>query len=296
MEKDLEGAQAQTIMWSLDGALRYMPIVALYDGEKYFVERYRNVVFTPASQSRLKDPATRDWRGLGLGVSLAHEGFQALPNVPNELNAIIQSGSKGPQGVLPGAVKLDGDFTKEGFRSELRKHYTIVHVASHFDFAPGTDRNSFLLLGDGGKLTLEEFRSMPQVLQGVELLTLSACDTAVGGEDADGKEVEGLAVLAQRQGAKAVVATLWAVADESTAMLMKEFYKLRMSDPKITKAEALRQAQLALLKGTIKGSASGDRGPRTNRDDEVTKFVKDPARPYAHPYFWAPFLLMGNWK
>jgi tetratricopeptide (TPR) repeat protein/CHAT domain-containing protein len=295
MEKDLEGAQAQTIMWSLDGALRYMPVNALYDGERYLVERFRNVVFTPASQSRLKDPASRNWRGLGLGVSLGHEGFQPLPNVPNELNAIIQSGTSATRGILPGTVKLDGDFTKDGFRAELRKRYTIVHVASHFDFAPGTDRNSFLLMGDGSKLTLEEFRSMPQVLQGVELLTLSACDTAVGGEDADGKEVEGFAVLAQRQGAKAVIATLWAVADESTALLMKEFYRLHSSDPNITKAEALRQAQMTLLTGKIRGDASADRGPRSNRDAGA-RFVKDAQRPYAHPYFWAPFLLMGNWK
>jgi CHAT domain-containing protein len=271
-------------------------MAALYDGERYLVERFCNVVFTAASQSRLKDPVSHDWRGLGLGVSLAHEGFQPLPNVPNELSGIIQSGPKPLQGILPGTVKLDGDFTKDGFRTELRKHYSIVHVASHFDFAPGTDRNSYLLLGDGGKLTLEEFRSMPQVLQGVELLTLSACDTAVGGEDADGKEVEGFAVLAQRQGAKAVVATLWAVADESTALLMKEFYRLHTAAPNITKAEALRQAQLALLTGKIQGDTSGDRGPRTNRDGEAAKFVKDPQRPYAHPYFWAPFLLMGNWK
>ena len=296
MAKDLEGAQAQTVMWSLDGALRYLPVAALYDGEKYLVERFRNVVFTPASQSRLKDPVSRDWRGLGLGVSLAHQGFQALPNVPTELHAIIQFGSQAAQGVLPGTVKLDADFTKEGFRAELRKRYSIIHLASHFNFAPGTDRNSYLLLGDGGKLTLEEFRGFPQMLQGVELLTLSACDTAVGGEDADGKEVEGFAVLAQRQGAKAVIATLWAVADESTALLMKEFYRLRMSDTTMTKAEALRQAQLALLTGKIRGDATADRGPRTNQNDKAPKFVSDPQRPYAHPFFWAPFLLMGNWK
>jgi CHAT domain-containing protein/uncharacterized protein HemY len=294
LEKDLEGAEARTIMWSLDGALRYLPVATLYDGKAYLVERYANVVFTPASQSRLKDNVSRDWRGLGLGVSLAHEGFQPLPNVVGELHAIIQSSSA--QGILPGTVKLDGDFTRDGFRAELRKHYSVVHVASHFDFVPGTDRNSFLLLGDGGKLTLEEFRNMPQVLQGVELLTLSACDTAVGGEDADGKEVEGFAVLAQRQGAKAVVATLWAVADESTALLMKEFYRRRMTDPNISKAEALRQAQLALLTGQLRGDVSTGRGPRTTTDGAAAKFVKDPERPFAHPYFWAPFLLMGNWK
>ena len=296
MEKDLEGAQAQTIMWSLDGALRYVPIAALHDGQRFLVERFRNVIFTPASQSRLKDAVSRNWRGLGLGVSLAHEGFQALPNVPNELHSIILDDSHAAPGVVPGTVKLDGDFTKEILRSELHKHYTLVHMASHFDFVPGTDKNSFLLLGDGGKLTLDEFRNMPQVLQGVELLTLSACDTAVGGEGADGKEVEGFAVLAQRQGAKAVIATLWAVADESTTLLMREFYRLRMSDAEITKAEALRQAQLALLTGKVRGNGSAGRGAKVNREAEARGFLKNPQRPYAHPYFWAPFLLMGNWK
>jgi CHAT domain-containing protein/tetratricopeptide (TPR) repeat protein len=297
MQKDLEGAQARTIMWSLDGPLRYMPVAALYDGERYLVESYRNVVFTPASQSRLKDGVSRDWRGLGLGVSQAHPGFQPLPNVPNELRAIIRDGSGQTQGILPGTVKLDGDFTDKEFRADLHNHYSVVHLASHFDFAPGADRNSFLLLGDGSKLTLEEFRGMPQVLQGVQLLTLSACDTAVGGEDADGKEVEGLAVLAQRQGAAAVIATLWAVADESTALLMKEFYRIRASDQAMTKAEALRQAQLELLTGKLRGGEpSDDRGVRPIHGIEAPRFAQDPQRPYAHPYFWAPFLLMGNWK
>ena len=137
---------------------------------------------------------------------------------------------------------------------------------------------------------------MPQLLHGVELLTLSACETAVGGEDADGKEIEGLAVLAQRQGAKAVVATLWSVADESTALLMQEFYRLRMSDASMTKAEALRQAQLALLTGRLRGGAAAARGIRPNQPAGVPAFKTDLDRPYAHPYFLAPFLLMGNWK
>ncbi|HUI82289.1 MAG TPA: tetratricopeptide repeat protein [Bryobacteraceae bacterium] len=296
LEKDLAGAQAQTIMWSLDGALRYLPIAALYDGQKYLLERFRNVVFTPASQSRLKDPVTRDWRGLGLGVSLPHGDFQALPNVPGELHAIIRDNDSSSRGVLPGVVKLDGGFTKADLEIQLRQQFTVVHLASHFDFAPGTDRNSFLLLGDGNKLTLEDFRRMPQVLRGVELLTLSACDTAVGGEDADGREVEGFAVLAQRQGAKAVVATLWEVADNSTALLMREFYRRRMSDPAITKAEALRQAQLALLSGAVGGSKSPERGVAVNHGSGTPVFEASPQRPYAHPYFWAPFILMGNWK
>ena len=211
------------------------------------------------------------------------------------MRAIIHDGAEAQRGVLPGTLKLDGDFTKEGLRTELRRHYSIVHLASHFDFVPGADKNSFLLLGDGSKLTMEEFRNMPQVLQGVELLTLSACDTAVGGEDADGKEVEGFAVLAQRQGAKAVVATLWAVADESTAILMREFYRVRMSDRTTTNAEALRQAQLALLTGKLKPSIVQPVPDRSVAPNSLQNTRKPPTD-WSHPYFWAPFILIGNWR
>jgi CHAT domain-containing protein/tetratricopeptide (TPR) repeat protein len=184
--KDLQGAQAETLMWSLDGSLRYLPMAALHDGERYMVERFRNVVFTPASNSRLKDQPSAKWSGLGLGVSKAQAGFSALPGVPEELHGIISEGENGS--ALAGKVILDDAFTEETFRAALRQRFPVVHIASHFAVQPGNEADSFLLLGDGGRLSLAKIKSGLNLFGGVELLTLSACDTATGGTGADGKE------------------------------------------------------------------------------------------------------------
>ena len=232
------------------------------------VERYRNAVFTPASQTRLKDMPSARWTGLGFGVTKAHTGFSALPGVRDELSAIIRERARpNTAAVLAGKVLLDEAFTEQSMRLELRQRYPVVHIASHFQFQPGNEADSFLLLGDGRRLTLAEVKRAQNLFSGVELLALSACDTATGDVGANGTEVEGFGMIAQRQGAKAVVASLWPVADASTKLLMQEFYRLR-SGGRVTKAEALRRAQLALLRGKAN----------------------------AHPYFWAPFILIGNWR
>ena len=256
--KDLDGAKAHTLMWSLDGALRYLPMGALHDGKQYLVERYRNEVFTPASQARLKDAPSAKWKVLGMGVSKPQTGFDPLPGVVQELHGIVETdGAAAPAGsdttgVVPGIMKLDEEFTLDAMRSSLRQHYSLVHIASHFNFQPGTEADSFLLLGDGSHLSLQQIKSMPNVFSGVELLTLSACNTATGGAGADGKEVEGFGVVAQRQGAKAVLASLWPVSDASTQLLMREFYRLREASPDQPKVEALRQAQVELIHGDAK--------------------------------------------
>jgi CHAT domain-containing protein len=200
--------------------------------------------------------------------------------------------------VLAGEIRLDDQFTRQSMRQTLLKRYPVVHIASHFRFQPGNDANSFLLLGDGGHLSLAELKTSANLFGGVQLLTLSACNTGVG----DGTEVEGFGALAQRQGAKAVIASLWPVADESTSRLMQVFYRIRKSAPEATKLEALRQAQLALLRGTL-GASQGAIAERTliheSAEERVPvqapSFTRDPKAPYAHPYFWAPFFLMGNW-
>jgi CHAT domain-containing protein/Tfp pilus assembly protein PilF len=274
---DLEGANAQTLMWSLDGMLRYLPIAALYDGDKYFVQRYRNVEFTLASRTRLTETPVPGWKALGMGVSKAEPGFVALPSVPEELRDIVRDeNSKSPVGVLPGKVLLDEAFTENQLKDSLRVSYPVVHIASHFELAPENEDSSFLLLGDGSHLTLTQLSLIPNLFANVDLLTLSACNTALGTTNGSGGEWESLGMIAQRKGAKAIIATLWPVADESTKLLMQQFYRLHQSEQGISKAEALQRAQLALLEG---------------------QGIGDPNQSgFAHPYFWAPFILIGNWK
>ena len=306
LAKDLQAAAAQTLMWSLDGVLRYVPMAALHDGRQYLAEQYRNVIFTPVSNARLKDAPSRQWRALGLGVTKAHgDGIPALPGVAEEMRGIIKDATaNAPSGVLPGTIKLDEAFTQEAMLAGLRQRPLVVHVASHFQFQPGNETNSALLLGDGSFLSLAQIKSLPNVFGGVELLTLSACNTATGGSGANGKEVEGFGVLAQRQGAKAVVASLWPVADRSTKVLMQEFYRLREASAGMTKSEALRQAQVKLLRGEPAAEAllpatTPDRQLVHEEKSETTsgpRFTPDPKRPYAHPYYWAPFILIGNWR
>ncbi len=299
--KDLQAAKAQTLMWSLDGVLRYVPMAALHDGEKYLVERFRNVVFTPASQARLKDAPSRNWRALGLGVTKAHgDRIPALPGVLDEMRGIIRE-EGGSSGVLPGTIKLDEAFTQEAMLAGLRQRPPVVHVASHFQFKPGNETDSALLLGDGQFLSLAQIKSLPNVFGGVELLTLSACNTATSGSGANGKEVEGFGVLAQRQGAKAVVASLWPVYDASTKVLMQEFYRLREAKDGATKSEALRQAQVRLMRGdkTLADEttlASREIVHEADKRANLPFYKADPNKPYAHPYYWAPFILIGNWR
>ena len=148
----------------------------------------------------------------------------------------------------------------------LDKGYPALHIASHFVFKPGTERDSYLLLGDGTKLSLAQMNDEDLDFNNVDLLTLSACETAMGGTKANGREIEGFGGFAQRQGAKAVLATLWPVADKSTGLFMKNMYELRQKKD-LTKAEALQQAQIAFIL----------------------------SEHYSHPFFWGPFILMGNW-
>jgi CHAT domain-containing protein len=304
VEKDLAGAAPKTIAWVLDGALRYLPVSALFDGKRYLVQRFASVELTLASRSRVALQPSATWRALGLGVTEAHEGFDALPGVADELRAVVrEEGTTDTKGALPGRRLLDRDFTRQALESGQEAGYPVVHIASHFVFRPGNASDSFLLLGDGSHLTVEDIRSEGEPLfRGAELLTLSACETAMGGERGDGREVEGLGVEAQNQGAQAVLATLWPVEDESTAELMAGFYRQRQEQG-LSKAEALREAQLALLEGRPGATvaAQGRRGAIPAGGDVLARagaprFAFDPAKPYAHPYFWAPFILMGNWR
>ncbi|MHC1729319.1 MAG: tetratricopeptide repeat protein [Syntrophobacteraceae bacterium] len=302
--RDLEQAGARTLMLSLDGALRYVPFACLYDGTGYLVEKYTTVVFTPASRDKLRIPPTPDWKIAGFGVAgKVDQSFRPLPAVRYELKSIIRNDG-GKEGVLPGIVKLDREFTAEAMREALLGDYPVIHIASHFVFNL-TDKDSFLLLGDGSRLSLDQIKHKGFRFDEVDLLTLSACETALSAEGANGREVEGFGVLAQRSGAKGVVATLWPVADRSTGVLMKRMYEAHAKKSGINKADSLREAQLELLLGQEarpvppEESTPEERG-EGQQDNECARrsspsFELSESAPYAHPYFWAPFILMGNY-
>ncbi|CAK0772204.1 ABC-2 type transport system permease protein [Gammaproteobacteria bacterium] len=295
---DLETAHVKTLMVSLDGSLRYIPLAALYDGEHYLAERYALSVFTAAARDKVRGSPKPKWTVSGFGVSQPHENFSALTSVPGELTAIVRA-TPDEAGVLPGQRQLDVAFTEDHLRDGLRR--PVVHIASHFSLQPGNESMSFLLLGDGSHLPLHQIRAGYD-FGSVDLLTLSACQTAVGGQNAKGQEVEGLGTLAQKKGAKGVIATLWPVDDASTGLFMQHFYQLRQ-EKHLTKAEALRQAQLTLLRGdnTTASPAVAETGRgeviRVGKagENSAPAFFADPAHPYAHSYYWAPFILMGNW-
>lgn len=290
---DLRQSGATTLVLSLDESLRYLPFAALHDGTHYLIENQSIVMLTEASQASLKDQPQANWRILGLGLTEAKPGFAALPNVKEELNGIV-----GPDGI-EGKVQLDDQFTERALRDGVSARYAVIHIASHYQFTPGSSDDSFLLLGDGNHMSLSDFQRKLD-LQYVDLVTLSACQTALGGgEDAHGMEVEGLGVAAQQQGAKAVLASLWPVADKSTALLMQNLYHMH-KDSHLSKVAALQQAQLLLLHGAgAAGSASTERGGHSvtaAAAPKVAAFKTDPNAPFAHPYFWAPFILIGNWR
>ncbi len=296
VEKKL-GSASMAWLWSLDGTLRYLPLGALWNGKQYAVEVRSQSVITPAGQADLT-AAPADWNALAFGTSVAMSPemddeklqFSALPGVARELADIAKS--------IPTSQFLNAAFTRDVFFEQVRlaKH-EVIHVATHFHFEAGRDDASYLLLGSGGVLRFSEISQKIDsgLFDGVEILTLSACQTAMS-SDADGRDFEGLAALAQRAGVRSVLASIWPVSDASTRYLMGRFYANRGQSPKMSKAEALRQAQIALIRGELKGASDDPRGEPTNPPPvEVQGQPYPKSMPeWSHPYYWAPFVLLGN--
>jgi CHAT domain-containing protein/tetratricopeptide (TPR) repeat protein len=302
---DLKQAQAELLWVSMDGALRYIPLSALYNSQsgRWLAQDYAVAMLTEATQNSWKDRPSADWKVAGLGLSRKVTGFARLTAVADELEGIVrQENSEDPDGVLPGIINLDDAFTAASLEELLDLQlFPVIHIASHFVLpAGGNYKEAFLVLGNGDHLNLDRFQSLR--FDKVELLTLSACNTAVGeqargassqtnaGFDAaSGREVEGLGSLVQRRGASSVLATLWEVADVATGTFMQRFYRLRTEGR--SKAEALRAAQLSFISedpDNLLAPGSAGRG--------AGLAVASGESPYSHPYFWAPFILMGNWQ
>lgn len=200
---------------------------------------------------------------------------------------------------VPGAKFLDARFSAAEFLKP-RSGITVFHIASHFDSKPGDASQSRMLLGDGTVMNLRELSAQGRLFEDVDLLTLSACQTgAQQQEGVDGREVDSLANVGTQLGAKAALASLWSVQDESTALFMAEFYRIRRTNEGITKSEALQRVQAAMIEGRIKPGPQEKANKRLGQSSDYSaadRFSADPSRPYAHPYYWAPFVLMGNFK
>ena len=275
-------APAPTVLWSLDGALRYVPIGALFDGKHYMVERFNNVLFTSESYGHMGTPAEpAQLRVLAMGLSKSYGGLPALPGVIPELEAVVHDPAvPASHGPMDGRLLPDEQFTLAALETQLGTGtgFPVVHIASHFVVEAGSGEEPYLMLAgdnagraDGYALTLSKLEDSPISFRGTRLLTLSACSTAKGDIAKDGLEMDSLGMVAQQKDAEAVLATLWDVNDASTSKIMSDFYARWVNAPAAGKAEALRQAQLAFL-----------RMPQTAG--------------YSHPYYWAPFVLIGNFK
>lgn len=257
LEPSLAAHPINTLVVVPDGPLRTIPLAALHDGKDFLIAKYA-VATTPGLN--LTDPRPLQREGMKLltaGLTDGVQGFPALPNVGIELKMLETLYGTPPI--------LNGDFRMQRLEQELRdKQFGVVHLASHGMFG-GRVQDTFILTFDD-RMNMDRlsqvvgyfrFRDEP-----LELLTLSACETAAG----DDRAALGLAGIAIKAGARSALATLWFINDAASSNLVSDFYK-ELQRPSVSKAEALRQAQL--------------------------KMLTDPL--YQHPAYWAPFLLLNNW-
>ena len=164
----------------------------------------------------------------------------------------------------------------------------IVHLASHFILGSSED-DSYLLLGDGDRLTVADIKDsfgMDLDFAEVGVLTLSACETAYGRREADGRELESFAAVAQQKGALEIVATLWPINDRSTAVFMQEFYKHQI-DKGLSVASALAQVQRQFLRGEHKGASTDFRSAKSKQKGAGMTVPDE-----RHPYYWAPIVVL----
>jgi CHAT domain-containing protein len=258
IEADLAKSGVKTLVFLLDGSLRNIPMATLHDGKEYIVEKYA-LALTPGLQLLDPKPLVRQQiKVLTAGITEGRQDFSPLPNVELELKEI--------QAEVPSTVLLNQTFTSSNLQKEIKSSsFPVVHLATHGQFSSKAE-DTFILTWDD-RINIKQLNNVLKTRDLtessiIELLVLSACQTAVG----DKRAALGLAGMAVRAGARSTLASLWSVNDAATASFMIQFYQ-NLADNKVTKAEAVRRAQLSLLQNPE----------------------------YSHPYFWAPFILVGNW-
>lgn len=257
IQPDLEKAGVTTLVFIPGQSLRTIPLTALHDGKQFLINRFA-VATTPGLSLTDPRPLKRDeLKVLLSGLSQPVQGFPPLEFVQNELTTI--------EDLYVSKILMDNSFLKTNVSAELENSaYGVAHFASHANFA-GDVRDSYILTYDD-RITvnqLGQFASAGQLRKKpIELLTLSACHTAAG----DDRAALGLAGVAVQSGARSALASLWAINDRASSMLVAEFYR-QLLDENVTKAQALQRAQQKMMQNVR----------------------------YRHPGYWSPFLLIGNW-
>ncbi len=276
----LEEQNIDTISFVTDAGLRSLPLAALHDGENFIIQNYNIGLMPSLSVTDLTYQDISNTSALVAGTSTFVDQA-ALPGVPVELDAIASTWTS--------KVLRGNAFRIDQLRQERQQSpYGIIHLATHGEFNVGDLSKSSLYLYNE-RLSLDQLRSLGLNRPSVELLTLSACQTALGNRSAE-LGFAGFAVLA---GAKTSIASLWSVSDDASAGLMIELYRQLQENQPIIKAEALRWAQLAMIRGDI--SVEGDQlkgldGARKLPIELAIEGQQD----FSHPYYWAAFSLVGS--
>jgi CHAT domain-containing protein len=269
LEPELKAHHIDALIFCLGGGLRSLPVATLHDGKQFLVEKYALSVIPAFNLLDKRFAKLHDVRVLAMGASEFKDKSARLPGVPLELSTIVGKPLKGEEW-------LNQDFTLANLKARRSRYpFEIVHLATHAQFAPGDVSQSYLQFWDD-RLSLNRFQEMGLRSPKVQLLVLSACQTALG----DTKAELGFAGVAVQSGSKAALASLWAVSDAGTLRLMREFYRQLPSAP--TKVEALRQAQIAMLSGRLTAPVGLPDPVDVNDVD------------YRHPYYWSAFTLVGN--
>ncbi|MCT7958384.1 CHAT domain-containing protein, partial [Laspinema palackyanum] len=277
---DLEAAGINTIMFSMDAGLRSLPVAALHDGEQFLVEKYSLSQIPSVSLIDTTYRPLQDTRVLAMGASTFTK-LSPLPAVPVELTTIADR-------LWQGEAFINEQFTRENLIQQRQSYpYPIIHLATHGEFKSGSPGESYIQLWDD-QLQLDRIREMGWNNPVVELLVLSACRTALGDERAE----LGFAGLAVQAGVKSALASLWYVSDEGTLALMTEFYS-HLTNAKI-KAEALREAQIAMIRGEVRLEGGQLLGTGTRGGVTLPSGLQNQRLSFAHPYYWSSFTLIGS--
>ena len=284
----LEERKIDTLIFSLDKGLRSMPIAALYDGKQFLVEQYNLALIPSFSLTDTRFQEIRGTKMLGLGISQSAGGLPPLPSVSVEVPTLTEK-------IWQGTGYLNQQVTLEQFQSlAQREQFSIIHLATHAEFNSGDLNESFIQLWNG-KLTLSSLRKIAlnqkwNTTPTLEMLVLSACQTALGSDQAE----LGFTGLAVQTGVKTAVGSLWSVSDEGTLGLMSEFYRNLKTAP--IRAAALRNAQISLLRGQVTVTKGRLQFPDGSKVDLPASDARQETINLIHPYYWAPYTVVGNWN